>query len=326
MHIHPYTAWLRLGILAAALLPCSSIRAAQIIHADGRRDTVDDPRADTQGRWTYGVDGRRVVLVPGEIVVLIDDAGKETVTIPELADAPDGPEVAALLASIRDPKNPAWMEAATQLGRHPTRSVFDALLALTNDAKKDTRRRGIGALAALRTRESVTAATAAILAEKDASMRREAASTLFAVQEIFCRCDAAQSVSTGITDKDGTVRFVFAVLAPPDLEDAKAVLRGADGLKHRDHHTRESAAVELGLRGDGAGESILIGMLARSKLPGFDAKDATLMQRYLIAEQVQVCEILGSLATAPGKAALEKARSSPHEAVRAAAAAALADD
>jgi hypothetical protein len=97
----------------------------------------------------------------------------------------------------------------------------------------------------------------------------------------------------------------------------------ADGLKSSDHHDRESAALELGRRGDSSGESILVGMLARDKLPGFDGGDA-LMETCLIQEQVEVCRVLGKLGSDSAKAALKKATASRREAVRKAAADALA--
>jgi hypothetical protein len=119
------------------------------------------------------------------------------------------------------------------------------------------------------------------------------------------------------------VRIVFALLSPHDDAAATAVLR-ADGIKNADHHIRESSALELGRRGDGAGESILVGMLARSRLPGFD-QDTALMEQYLIREQVEVAGVLGRLGTGSAKAALRKAATSRFEPVRKAAEAALAE-
>ena len=76
-----------------------------------------------------------------------------------------------------------------------------------------------------------------------------------------------------------------------------------------------------GRRGDASGESILISMLARAKLPGMD--DPVLGEKYLIEEQVAVCEVLGKFDTDTSRAALQKATKSPHEAVRKAAEASL---
>jgi hypothetical protein len=303
-------------------LAAASTGAAELRHADGRRETVSELRRDSKGDFTYDNEGRRVGVVPGEVVVVIDDEGNETVTIPDLATTPDPPETAALLASIGDPKNASWMMAAEQLAKRPTQTKIDALLELAKSPQKATRLQAIGALARLRTRESVVAATHAVLAEKDAKTRGEAASLLFSVQELFKRCDAKDSVAGALTDKNADVRFVFAMLAPPDLEDAKKILRSGDGLKNSDHHNRESAALELGKRGDPAGESILIAMLARPKLPGVD--DPQLGEKLLIDEHIAVCQVLGTFGTKPAQAALEKAKKSPHEAVRVAAEKALA--
>jgi HEAT repeat protein len=201
--------------------------------------------------------------------------------------------------------------------------VIDALVALAGDAKKDLRARAYRALTALRTRESVAAAGAAILLEKDDAARRTTASLLFAVQGIFGRADTAQTVKAGIADRDAGVRVAFAMLSPPDMEAANVVLR-TDGIKHPDHHVRESAAMELGKRGDAAGETILAGMLARTSLPGAE-KGEPIYERLLIEEQVAVCRILGKLGTVKGRAALAKAAKSKHEVVRKAAEAALAE-
>jgi HEAT repeat protein len=190
------------------------------------------------------------------------------------------------------------------------------------DRSKELRRRAVHAPARTYTREGAVVAGTAILAEKDAALRREVASVRFAVQEIWKRADTAALVEQGLGDKDPIVRVVFAELAPADSAAALAVLR-ADGLKSGDHHVRESAAVQLGRRGDAARESVLIGMLARTKLPGVDGDDA-LMQRMLAREQAEVCEILGRIGSPAAKAALQRATASKLEAVRKAAAAALA--
>lgn len=302
------------GALAAA-------HAAEIVFADGRHETVQDPRRDSKGVWLATRDGHRTALKPGDVVAIIDDAGTETVTIPALADPPDAPDATAALASIRDPKDDAWLGAAERLAARPTQALVDALVALASDTRKDLRSRAVTALARLRTRESVVAAATAVLAEKDPAVRREAVNALFSVWEIFRRAPTQDLVRRGIADKERDVRIAFATLSAHDDAAATAVLR-KEGLSHPDHHFRESAAVELGLRGDGSGESVLLGMLSRSKLPGID--DAALMERLMIREKVQICGILGKLATDAGKAALRKAAASGPEAVRKAAEAALA--
>jgi HEAT repeat protein len=300
----------------------SGAAAAEIVYADGRRESVADPRQDGKGQWLATIEGRRTVLRPGEVVVIVDDAGAETVTIPALAEPPDPPETAAALAGLRDPKNDGWQQSAEQLARRPSRALLDALAALCADKNKELRRRGVAALARLRTRESVAAAAAAVVAEKDAALRRELASSLFSVQEIFRRADTAASVKAGVADKDAIVRVAFASLSPPDFAPAIPVLE-ADGLGSADHHVRESAAMELGERGDASGEGVLVSMLARTSMPGV-TDDPALMERLLVREQVAICRILGKLGTPGGKAALEKAKSSKFDAVRKAAEAALA--
>lgn len=314
----PVVVTIALCVLAAA---GPAAHAAEIVFADGRHEPVKEPRADAKGEWTAVREGRRTFLRPGDVVAVIDDAGAETALIPALAEPPDPPEFLAALASVKDPKNDAWRQAAEQLGRRPTQAVLDALTALTADTKKDLRSRAITALTLLRTRESVVAAAKAVLEEKDAALRRETSNVLYTVWEIFRRAPVGELVARGLADKDREVRITFATLAPLNDPAAIPVLK-ADGLKHSDHHTRESAAVELGLRGDGAGESILLGMLSRPKLPGID--DAALMERLMIREKVRICSILGKLKTAAGKAALRKAAKSGPDAVRRAAEAALA--
>lgn len=302
----------------------STAVAGEIVFADGRREDAKGLISNAKGDWSYEKEGRRVGVRPGEVAAVIDDEGKETIVIPLLGTEPDSGDTAAKIESLQDPKNETWPILVEQLGLRPTQTKLDALLALTTDKNKEVRVRGVRGLAGLRTRESTLTAARAVLDEKDAKTRGEAAYTLFAVCEIFRRCDSSESskcVERGLTDKAGPVRYVFAMLAPHDLEAAKVILRGSDGLKSSDHHVRESAAMELGKRGDPAGESVLIGLLARSKMPEID--DPELMKRLLIEEQVQVCSILGKLGTKNGIAALEKAKKSPHVAVSQAAHAAL---
>ncbi len=295
--------------------------AQVLLHADGRRQPVVNPRCDSKGRWTAEIEGRRTVVSPGEVAAIIDKDGKETVIIPSLGTTPLTAEAKAMLAILHEPRNPSWREALSTLARQPSRAVVDDLVALANDKKKVLRSRAVEALILLRTRESVLAAAGAILAEKNQSTREQAASLLFSVQEIFKRSDRGEIVKKGVADKDRKVRLVFAMLAPADMQGANAIL-AKEGLKDRDHHVRESAAVELARRGDRAGESEMVRMLARKKLPGF-GKDEELMIKCLIREQVELCELLGKFGTGAANAALEKATSSPHLPVREAANAAL---
>lgn len=301
--------------------PTRVAESGEIVHADGRREQVTEPRVGANGQWTAMIDGRRVPLRAGEIVVVIDDAGAETITIPPTVDEADTPEVESVLASLRDPKDESWMVAIERLGAHPTKSLQAALEALTVDANEELRRRGIQALTRVRTREATIAATKAVLAEKDKTLRREAASALFAVEEIFRRCDGtAELVKQGMVDLERDVRFVFAMLSNRDDADAIPVLK-KDGLGNPDHHVRESAALELGRRGNVAGEKILIGILGWTKLDASD--DPALNERLLTEQQVEVCDVLGGFGTATAKAALEKARKSKLPAVREAAERAL---
>lgn len=316
----------RVTLPALLLLPCllavaaSWAHAGDLLHADGTHEPVQEARVDAQGRWTGVRDGHRTVLKPGDVVVITDDAGAETVTIPATAEPPDAPGTPAALSSLKDPKSGEWRTAAERLGARPTKALLDALVLLTADPKKELRSRAITALAEQRTKEGVVAAATAVLAEKDTGLRRDAASILYAVGEILRRADAKELIQRGLADKEVMVRIAFATLSPRDLEAATAVLR-TDGLKHSDHHVREQTAVELGLRGDGAGEALLVNMLARAKLPGID--DPVLMERLMTREKVEICGILGTLGTETAKAALRKATASTSESVRKAAKAAL---
>ncbi len=314
------------GLFCVGLF-CAGILAGQArgdiaVHADGRREVVEQPAKDSKGQWMGTIDGRRQRLVPGEVVALLDGEGVETSLVPELGSAPKSAEQDALLAQLSDPKNDNWFLAATQIAAPPTRAVHDALLELCGAKRKELRARAIAALTRLRTKESSLAAARAVLDEKDAKTRRDAAAALFSVREILRRCDAAELVQEGLADSDALVRIEFALVAPHDLALASEVLR-KEGLRHSDHHVRESAAVELGRRGDAAGIGVLTAMLARTSLPGLDT-DVETATRVLVAEQVDVCEILGRLGGDAAKAALSKAKAnSPHEAVRKAAEAAL---
>lgn len=313
----------RAGIVPAAVLwlvATASAQTQEVIYADGRRVEVEDARKGSGERWTATIDGHRTVLRPGEVVAVVIGS-EETVIIPALDEGPLSPASQAALASAVDPKNRSYQPALAQVVTPPSRAVFEAFESLVQDKDKRLRARGIEGLVHLRTRESVLAAAAAVLAEKKKSVRRDAASALFAAQEVFKRSEGADLVTAGLEDKERVVRYVFAMLAPADHEAAKAVLRD-EGLTDRDHHVREAAALELGRRGDSAGESVLVGMLARQKLPGF-GKDREAMERFLVLEHVAVCRTLGSFDSDTARAALVKAQSSPHEPVREAAKRAL---
>lgn len=317
--------WLRFALVLlplASATPQEAPRSAEIVRADGRRERVESPRQDSKGAWVVGMEGRRVAL-PADVVAVIDEKGKESVTIRTLPAGPVAPEAQALLDTLVTAKKDEWRALLDPLAQQATSGVLDALVKLTVDAKKESRARAIDALARLRTRESVTAATRAVLAEKESATRRAAASLLFSVVELFRRCEAVESVAAGLADKDAGVRVVFAQLSPADCADALPVLR-VDGLKSSDHHVRESCALELGRRGDAAGETILAAILARTKLTGVADDDPALATRLMVEEQVAVCEVFGKLATAGAKAALEKATRSPHAAVQEAAKRALA--
>ncbi len=311
------------AVLLAALVCTQFVTAqsVQIVYADGRHRDATAPQQDAKGRWSVECEGRRTVLHGGEVVAIVDAKGKETVIIPPLAPTPDTAETTAMLASLGDPKNKEWELSAEQLGQRPTRSVFDALVALGTDGRKDLRLRAITALARLHTKESAVAAANAVLAEKDPGTRRVAASVLFSVGEILKRSDADAILAKGIADKDAEIRIPFAILSKPDDLAANAVLRN-DGLKHSDHHVREMAAEELGERGDPAGENVLLAMLARPRVPGLEG-DKAFLERMMIEERVRICGALGKLSTATAKSALQKATTSPFEAVRKAATVAL---
>jgi len=311
------------GLVAAAVIATTGaeVRAAQLIHADGRRETVEAPRRGGDGRWSHEKEGRRV-LAPADVVAVVDDSGKSIETIAELSTADASPEVEAALASVADSKNGQWLTAADTLVAHRSRAVHDALVSLTSSSEKELRRRGVVLLARLLTKESALAAARAVTTEKDGGIRREGGSALFSVREILVRCDSAEVFAAGLAHSDRDLRVVFALIAAPVGGDtALAVLRD-DGLTHSDHHFREDAALTLGRQGDAAGEKILISMLSRTRMPGID--DPELMAELLIAEQVEICDVLGRLGTEKGRTALEKATKSRHEAVRAAARKALA--
>ncbi len=314
----------KLGVLA--LLSCCALssfaRSDVAILADGRREVVEQPSKDSKGQWTAVVNGRRQGLARRAVVALVNDAGEETSVLPELSSASKTPPQEAALAALVDPKREDWFATLDALSDPPSRSVFEALGELASGSKKELRTRALVAMARLNTKESTLELARRVLDEKDAKVRRDAAVALFSVREIVRRSDSRALVERGLADADALVRLEFALVAPHELELAGAILR-KDGLRNSDHHVRESAAVELGRRGDAAGEKLLIEMLTRSRLPGME-RDSDVAVRLLVQEQVELCDILGRLDSAAARAALAKARShSPHEAVRAAAKAAL---
>ena len=295
-------------------------RADVAVHADGRRTEVREPRADSSGRWWGEIDGHRTRLDPGEFVAVIDDKGRETPIPRPLADGARTAADDAALASLRDPRDANYEAAVLAWYAAPKRSVLEALVETTKDKRAAVRKRALLTLVRLRATESVRAAAEAILAETDKSVRTECVSALYSVCEIYRRAGLAELTQRGIEDKDAVVRFTFAWLAPDDMAAAVDVLK-KDGLANSDHHLRESAAMALARHGDASGESTMIGMLTRDRMPGVD--DRELATRLSIAEKVEICGLLGRLGTKTSLAALERAAKSPHDAVRAAAERAL---
>lgn len=304
--------------LGAALAPAA--RADWLLYADGRRVEAAAPRQGGDGLWTVELEGRRVALKPGEAVAVIDAGGAETDVTTPLRDAPASAEDLAAVEVLAGRDGEAAAAAWLSLMDRRTRGVLEALVPLTTHRASAVRERALTALVRLRSRESTAAAARAVLAEKEREVRKAAGSALFAVQELFRRADLAAETHAGLAHEDGELRVTFALLAPTTLEAAVPVLV-EDGLGHRDHHTRESAALALGLRGNPAGEKVLLKVLSRTALEVSD--DPALNERLLIAEHVAVCAALGRLTTPTSRTALEKALRSPHEAVRTAAQAAL---
>lgn len=309
---------------AAGLLVlfASAAHADVGVLANGRRVQVDQPAKDSKGVWMGALDGRRQRLAAADVVVLIADDGAETLLAPSLSEAEPTPAEVAALAELADPSFESWPAACEELAREPKRAAHKLLVDLAADKRKEVRARAVAALLRLRTLESCATAAKLVLEEKDAKSRRAMASALFSARALLQRGELGDAIEKGLADSDALVRVEFALCAP--LTHTKAIIvLVKDGLRHADHHVRESAALDLGRRGDKAGLDVLLAMLARGK-PRDLSSDPETELRLHIAEQVEVCEVLGKLGGDAAKAALEKAKSnSPHEAVRAAAAAAL---
>jgi hypothetical protein len=308
----------------AILVSCSTaLPAAEVLRADGTRVAVKEPRKDSKGDWTGELEGRRTILKPGESAVVIDDEGAEHENIPPLEDAAmSEPADAALAAlkSVAKHDGPEVLFALARLSEYRTTGMRDALVALLEEKDRHLRTVAIRGLGALLPKETVARAARAVLDEKDRATRRATADSLFAVQVILRRADCRDTILEGIADADAEIRIKFALLAPPEIAEAIPVLR-KDGLKHADHHVRESAALELGRRGDAGGEDVLIAMLARA-LPK-EATTGSFEEGHFIAEKVAICAMLGGLGSEKSKAALSKAAKSKLPAVAAAASAAL---
>ncbi len=312
--------WMTMCLCIAAA-PMAA-RADVLVHADGRRESVEQVARDSKGRWTRADAGRRVVIRSGEVALVVDTNGKEWVTIPDLVEGPETPAETAALASLVEPRNEAWLIALECLTGSPTRGMHDKLVALAMGSNRELQLRGAVGLTQLRTKESVLTAARAILAQVDPGARRKSASAMPQVREILRRCEGAPEIfAAGLKDKDGSVRFSFAESSLHGTEGAIEVLI-ADGLKASDHHLREEAATELARRGNDSGVPLLAQMLARKSMPGVDDED--LMRRLLTQEQVEICGLLGQLDVPLARAALEKALKSRLEPVRHAAEAALA--
>lgn len=304
------------------VLLASAAQAEVGVLASGRRVHVDQPAKDSKGVWMGALDGRRQRLAAADVVVLVADDGAETLLAPTLSEVELTPPEVAALAELADPKVESGPAQGEVLALEPKRAAHKILLELAADKRKELRSRAVAALLRLRTLESCFAAAKLVLDEKDLKVRRAMAAALFSARALLQRCNLGDAFDTGLADPDALVRVEFALCAP--LENAKAIgVLVKDGLRHADHHVRESAALDLGRRGDKSGIDVLLAILARSKPRDLDTDPETELRLH-IAEQVEVCEVLGRLGGDAAKAALEKAKSnSPHEAVRKAAEAAL---
>jgi len=304
------------------VLLASAAQAEVGLLANGRRVQVDQPAKDSKGVWMGALEGRRQRLAAADVVVLVADDRTETLLAPTLSEAELTPTEVAVLAELADPSadfGPAGCEA---LALEPKRAAHKILLELAGDRRKGLRSRAVTALLRLRTLESCAAAAKLVLDEKDVKSRRAMAAALFSARALLQRCDLGEAFETGLTDSDALVRVEFALCAPHEHPKAIGVLV-KDGLRHADHHVRESAALDLGRRGDKSGLDVLLAILGRSKPRDLDTDPETELRLH-IAEQVEVCEVLGGLGGESAKSALKKAKSdSPHEAVRKAAEAAL---
>ena len=312
---------LSLILLAALANLCV---AGEILYADGRTAVALEPRQDSAGRWTAEIEGHRIRLDPGRVVAVIADDGTVADLIPPLGDDPLTPEATAVLASLREPGNDTWQVAFQALAEHPTRAILDDLIQLTSHKDKLLRLRAVQALTQLATRESVTAAAHAVLAEPHKGTRADAASALFNVREIFTRSEALQTIPEAIANDDKTTRVIFALLGAADGDDAVLEVLRKDGVRSNDHHVREEAAIALAKRGDSSGLKILTGMLSRKQIPGLEELSDETRTRMLIHEHVVICDALAKLGDKAALPALRKAVKSEHAEVSLAAVAAIA--
>ncbi|MEZ5978516.1 MAG: hypothetical protein R3F34_09890 [Planctomycetota bacterium] len=310
--------------VAHVALPIESRPPSEVtlVHADGRREAARDPLRATDGTWVAELDGRRVILRPGEIVAIVDAEGDETVLIPDEPTTEVPQRARDALAVLRDDDAADWLRALDDLAKSPCADLREALVELGGDRSKESRRRAVHGLCALRTREGTLAAAGLVLDEANKSLRKEIADALFSVREIFARTECEELLARGLSDRDGGVRFVFAAISPRTCDEAVPVLE-KDGLRSRDHHTRETAALELGRRGSAAGEALLVRMLERDRIPGLHDEDEDFVRRLVVAEKVAVCDALGTIATERAVEALRRATSSEYEEVRDAAETAL---
>jgi HEAT repeat protein len=311
---------LALGLLACLATPSD---AGEILYADGRTGVALEPRQDSAGRWTAEIEGHRIRLEPGRIVAVIDDEGTIAELIPALGDQPLTAEAQAILATLREPKNGLWQVNFETIAGQPSRAMLDDLVELAGDKNKALRLRAVQAMARLYTRESVTTAARTVLAEKHKGTRGEAASALFSVREIFTRSEAKQLVPSAVTNDDKTTRVIFALLGAAEGDEAVLEVLRKDGVRSRDHHIREEAALALAKRGDSSGLTILTGMLSRKQIPGLEELSDEARTRMLIHEHVQVCEALAKLGDKAALSALRNAAKSDHPAVGLAAKAAI---
>ena len=91
----------RFAVIGMVAAMCTAGNAAQIVHADGRREAVEGLRKGNDGRWSYEVEGRRT-MAPSDVVAVIDDEGESTETIAALSNAAPTATVEAALKAARE--------------------------------------------------------------------------------------------------------------------------------------------------------------------------------------------------------------------------------